>query len=113
MRKRFSLINFQGYKDIVGNYSFVDICNNTGEDATEFLQCFDKNLTYSSNKIIHGVDYLGKFTFEAAYPTWRTVFSPHYGQCITSSDRAELQEFRFWKLKLQVSEFLDPEDLLN
>ena len=93
MRKRCSLNNFQGYKKIVGNYSFVDgrhwfdvlvdICNNTGEDATEFLQCFNKNLTLSSKKIIHGVDYLGKFTFEAAYPTWRTVFSPHYGQCIT------------------------------
>ena len=95
----------------MGNHSFtdgrhwfdvlVDICNNTGEGATEFLQCFDKNLTLSSKKIIHGVDYLGKFTFEAAYPTWRTVFSPH------SSDLAELQEFRFWKLKLQVSEFFD------
>ena len=100
---------------MVGNHSFtdgrhwfdvlVDICN--AVNATEFLQCFDKNLTQPSKNIIQGVDYLEKFTFDAAFPTWKTVVSPLYGQCVTSTDLPELEEFRFWKLKLHVSKFFD------
>ena len=62
---------------MVGNHSFtdgrhwfdvlVDICN--AGNATEFLQCFDKNLTQPSKNIIQGVDYLEKFTFDAAFPS--------------------------------------------